>query len=1049
MLSSLRPRAGVVLLAALSSLPFSASAGTPDRGTLSPTSAQLSYSAGPFNVPNATPTPAVDNGPVCDSTSPCDSYRLTVTVPADYANAHPNLSVRIALGWDDPTGASDYDLWVYEGDVDELDGSDGGKVDSASSANPEVAVFYPEIGTRVYTIKVVPYAPNGETVTVNISFENSDPCAASGAPAGASISSGIARDLKTLSPTTAYGAFVHFSSGTPAEHRALLQRVGLSPKVDFERYAAAVYAVGPLAGFRALAAEPSVRYLEENRRLRFLSNSAGWATRARVAQEPAAGGPFFAADGEILRGQGVTVAIVDSGVNAAHPDFAGRVMHNWKVTGDPIATGELVYQDVGYGTTDTTSGHGTHVAGIALGDGAASTGDYPVETAAPRVRGTFTGAAPAATLLAYSVGETPDPTGIAGVALLIYIDASLQHLLDNFDSYTPKVRVVSLSLGDGGGSPYNPGDVTSCLVKGLVAKGANVVWAAGNDGGDGSADQTSSFCKDPTPGVLCVANYDDGGTGSTGAGLASSSSRGHQGKPQIYPDIAAPGSNITATCLEGGPGQVTCSSGAETAWAPFYGTISGTSMATPHVSGTIALIAQARPDLTPAQIEDTILDTARKVGTNGPYEVDPQNAGGSINFGFGAGLLNIPAVLRKLQVRSAGLPAAGAETVVLDGDADGALPGAADVVALSARETAAPLVPGVVYRLTVRDALDFGASTALDYQLRQNVNGTAYLTTVSATPDAVTVAGAGSNNNALASEVTREGNVVTFVVPYANLGFPPTGAPVHNVSVRASDAGGVLDFAPSPAASAGGEADLTPMYGKPYTVLRDSGKPFAGDPCVAPGLTVMTDAYGDQNNGLPTGQDDLQYTALGEPAEFDRHLVFTIKVDNLNPAPTNYRWITYFKVPEGTEYWVGMSNSEGVTAYNYGTSQIVDNPVAGVRTYTVVGDLDSASGFDADGTIRLVLDKSLVGLKTGDQVTDIVTSIRQSTPDSAGAAGLTTDSAVASTPYTIVGNETCRDKSSGGSYGSGSGVVLGGSLGLPGLLVLGLGALLGMRRRRR
>lgn len=1054
--SVLRSGAGVAALVAFAYFPLQAAAATPDRGTLSPDAPQAAYTAGPFNVPNATPTPGIDSGPVCDDTAPCDSYRLTVNLPAAYAQAHPNLSVRVTLAWTDanPAAASDYDLWIYEGEVDELDGSDPGVAGGgATSANPEVAEFYPDVGTSVYTIKVVPYAPSGETVQVNIQFDESDPCSASGEPAssavahGAAVSRGIARDLKSMSDDTQYGAFVHFRSGTPDEHRALLQRTGLAPKVDFERYAAAIYAVGPLGGFRALMTERSVRYLEENKRLRFLGSTAGWATRVRVLQEPVAGGPYKDPSGRVLRGEGVTVAIVDSGVNAAHPDFAGRVTHNWKVTGDPIQTGELVYEDVGYGTSDTTSGHGTHVAGIALGDGAASTGDYPVEAAAPLVRGTFTGAAPAAQLVAYSVGETPDPTGVAGVALLLYIDASLQHLLDNFDSIEPKVRVVSLSLGDAGGSLYAPGDVTSCLVKGLVAKGANVVWAAGNDGGDGSEDATSSFCKDPTPGVLCVANYDDGGTGSITAGLSSSSSRGQQGRPSRYPDLAAPGSNITATCVQGTQGQVTCSTGAETAWQPYYGTISGTSMATPHVSGAIALIAQARPDLTPAQIENVLQDTARKVGSNGPYEQDPQNLDGRINFGFGAGLMDAPAALNALSVSRAGLPAAGAESLVVDGDEDTPLPGAADVLSLTMQETAPPRVPGLVYRLTVRDAASFGASAALDYQVRQSVNGVGYTTTVSATPDALTIPDPSSSNSAPASEVARDGNVLQVTVPYAQLNNPPTGSPIHNISVRVSDAGGILDFAPSPAGSTGGEADLLPMFGKAFTVLRDSGKPFIGDPCIAPGMKLVQDSYGDVNNGLPTGQDDLVYTALGEPGEFDNHLVFTIKVDNLDPAPSNYRWITYFKAPDGIEYWVGMSTSEGVTQFNYGTSEIVDNPAAPARTFTVVGELDPASGYDADGTIRLVLDKSVLGLKTGDQVTDIVTSIRQSSPDSAGAAGLTTDSATGSGPYTVVGNASCRDKTSG-SFGTGSGVVLGGALALPALLLLGLGAVVRVRRRR-
>ena len=1018
-------------------------AAEPAAGTLSPASPSLSYSAGPFTTPNPTPTPGVDSGPVCDATSPCDSYRLTVSVPQDYAAAHPNLSVRVTLSWTDanPAAGSDYDLWIYEGDAGDLDGSDAGVVSSASSDNPEIAVFYPDPGTFAYTIKVVPYAPSGETVQVQIHFDESDPCAASGGATGAAVSPGVARAFKSGSADTLFGAFVHFRSGTPDAHRALLQGLGLKRVADFEKHAAAVFAVGPLAGFRALRAHPSVSYLEENKRLHYFNDTAGWATRVRVAQEGVSGGPYRAPNGEALLGQGVTVAVVDSGVNGLHPDFDGRIVHNWKITGDPILSDELVFEDVGYGDSDTTSGHGTHVAGTAVGGGEASTGDYPVPAAAPTVKGTHAGAAPAANLVAYSVGETPDPTGIAGVALLLYIDAALQHLLENYDSVTPRVRVVSLSLGDGAGSPYNPADVTSCLVKGLVAKGANVVWAAGNSGGDGSTDRTSSFCKDPTPGVLCVASYDDGGTGSITSALSSFSSRGPQGRPARYPDITAPGSNITSTCLQGVPGQYTCSFGAETSWQPYYGTISGTSMATPHVSGAIALIAQARPDLTPAQIEDAIQDYARKVGTNGPYEPDAQNAGGTTNFGFGAGLLDLAAVLDALSV-SHGTPSSpGAEALVIDGDADEAILGAADVVALTMQEAAEAEGPGVLYRLTLRDAADFGASAGVVYQLRQNVNGAPFFTTVQASPGAVAVPDANGANTAIASSASLEGSVVSFFVPYAQLGHPPVGAPIHNLSVRVSDESGVLDFAPSPSGSTGGEADLWPMFALPFTVQLESGAASLGDPCVVPGIKVISDARGDVNNGLPTGQDDLVYTAIAEPGELDNRLVFTMKMDNLDPAPTNYRWITYFKAPNGTEYWVGMSNSEGVTQFNYGTSEVLEDTV---RVYNVEGSLDPASNYQADGTITLVLDKAVVGLRTGDVLTGIVSSIRQSSPDSAGAAGLTVDSAAASSDYALVGNDVCRG---GGSATrttvGGSGRV--GGFGLPVLLML-LGAAL-LRRR--
>ena len=89
-----------------------------------------------------------------------------------------------------------------------------------------------------------------------------------------------------------------------------------------------------------------------------------------------------------------------------------------------------------------------------------------------------------------------------------------------------------------------------------------VVWAAGNDGGDGSANVTNGPGADPTPGIMSVANYDDAGTGSRDNDLDSSSSRGKDGAPFTYPDISAPGANITSACR---PYLPICATGLDTA----------------------------------------------------------------------------------------------------------------------------------------------------------------------------------------------------------------------------------------------------------------------------------------------------------------------------------------------------------------------------------------------------------------------------------------------------------------------------------------------------
>src|SRR5262249_6923421 len=101
------------------------------------------------------------------------------------------------------------------------------------------------------------------------------------------------------------------------------------------------------------------------------------------------------------------------------------------------------------------------------------------------------------------------------------------------------------------------------------------------------------------------------------------SSRGAAGHPDTYPDISAPGSNITSSCR---PYLPICSTGLDPRNGPgpsdiaTFNTISGTSMATPHIVGIITQLFQVAPNATPAQIEDTLEATAYKYADGAPYE---------------------------------------------------------------------------------------------------------------------------------------------------------------------------------------------------------------------------------------------------------------------------------------------------------------------------------------------------------------------------------------------------------------------------------------------
>ncbi|MEU1028227.1 S8 family serine peptidase [Streptomyces mirabilis] len=252
-------------------------------------------------------------------------------------------------------------------------------------------------------------------------------------------------------------------------------------------------------------------------------------------------------------GKGVKIAVLDTGVDTGHPDLAGK-----------IAESESFVPDEGI---QDGFGHGTHVASTLVGSGAASGGRYK-------------GVAPGAEL---AVGKVLDNTGHGQESWII---AGMEW------AATSGAKIVSMSLG---GTAYGPSDPLSETVDRLSAStGTLFVIAAGNSG---PSDQTVG-----TPGIadsaLTVGAVDKSDK------LASFSSRGPRvGDSAVKPEITAPGVNITAARASG-----------TTMGTPvddYYTTASGTSMATPHVAGTAALVAQAHPDWTGEQIKESLASTAK------------------------------------------------------------------------------------------------------------------------------------------------------------------------------------------------------------------------------------------------------------------------------------------------------------------------------------------------------------------------------------------------------------------------------------------------------
>lgn len=446
-------------------------------------------------------------------------------------------------------------------------------------------------------------------------------------------------------------ALVTFNGPPSAGDLEALRGVRLEVVRVFDQFGI-VYVVGLGTDLLRLATLENVRRVSENAPLEYYGETATVATRAREAWDAKSTStdPVLVG-GSTVNGVGVGIAIIDSGIDASHPDLSSAVALNQKfvcttpgiiyvptqtcygdaiigiiLTGTPY-TGCTNTFWVPLADTDTTSGHGTHVAGIVAGRGVASDARYM-------------GAAPGATIIGLGVGE--------GLSILYALEA-LNWIDCNAAAYD--IEIVSNSWGRN--AAYSASDPINVAVSALVADGLVVVFATGNDAGTGSSNNVNTYARNPTAGVIGVANYDDTGTATRTGSLASSSSRclvgggGVVPVASVCPDVSAPGTSITSTVSKAG-----LIPPLELRYMPYYGPATGTSMAAPHVAGVAALLLQADPTLTPAEVEDILEDTAIQFTTPGGYPAgsDPSNPTNGINYGAGHGLVDAIAALQDSRV---------------------------------------------------------------------------------------------------------------------------------------------------------------------------------------------------------------------------------------------------------------------------------------------------------------------------------------------------------------------------------------------------------------
>lgn len=283
-------------------------------------------------------------------------------------------------------------------------------------------------------------------------------------------------------------------------------------------------------------------------------------------------------------GEGVGVAIIDTGIDGGLPDFKARDGSS-RIVASLATNPDATDQADGYG-------HGTHVAGIVAGDGTRLPDD-------DRASGKYIGIAPGANLISI---KASDDEGRGTVLDAIY---GLQFVVDHKDDYN--IRVVNLSVSSTTPQSYKT-DPLAAAVESAYFHGILVVAAAGNRGSD---EDAVDYAPANDPFALSVGAVDDQNTQARGDdAFADWSSVGETQDGFSKPEIGAPGAHIVSTLARRSAFEDLCPACVVDG---DYIRVGGTSMAAPVVAGVAALVFEAHPEWTPDEAKSTLIDTARNV----------------------------------------------------------------------------------------------------------------------------------------------------------------------------------------------------------------------------------------------------------------------------------------------------------------------------------------------------------------------------------------------------------------------------------------------------
>jgi serine protease len=351
-----------------------------------------------------------------------------------------------------------------------------------------------------------------------------------------------------------------------------------------------------------LRKDPAVKYVEPDRILKanFTPNDPGYAQQWHYFE--AAGGLNLPGAWDLVTGTGIRVGVIDTGIRP-HADLVGNTIAGFDFISDTFVANDGGGRDsdptdpgdfntagqcgAGSGASDS-SWHGTHVSGTiaAVTNNASGVAGVAFDAkivpirALGRCGGLTSDIADAITWA--SGGNVPGVPNIAA-----------------------RAQVLNLSLGGSGACDTT----TQTAINGAVARGTVVVVAAGNENRNASL-ATPANCQN----VVTVAAVNRAGARAFYSNFGTTV------------DVAAPGGELTATTSANGV-LSTLNLGTTTPGADGFAFYQGTSMATPHVAGAVALILSRNPALTPAQVESLLKSTARPLP-------------GACTGGCGAGIVN-------------------------------------------------------------------------------------------------------------------------------------------------------------------------------------------------------------------------------------------------------------------------------------------------------------------------------------------------------------------------------------------------------------------------